>query len=118
MPTKSVTNEDILELLQESMQMTSEGFDRLEKRIDEVASGVRRLDRQYTELKEIVDKIASEQKAQANDIKEILDRLLAIEKRLPNITETELREMQDKLQAVVDWAQTIAKKEGIPLNIS
>jgi hypothetical protein len=53
MPTKSVSNENILELLQESVQLTSEGFDRLEKRIDEVASGVNKLDRQYAELNKI-----------------------------------------------------------------
>lgn len=146
MPQKPVTNDDILELLQESMQMTSDGFIRLDNRMGKledrmdgldgrmdgletrmgniegnVGSLVNRiagLERQYTKLKITVDHIANEQKAQTNDIKEILDRLLEIEKRLPNITEIELREMQNKLQAIVNWAQAIAKKEGIPLKLS
>ncbi len=153
MPQKPVTNDDILELLQESKQMTSDGFIRLDNRMGKledrmdgldvrmdgldgrmdgletrmgniegnVGSLVNRiagLERQYTELKITVDHIANEQKAQTNDIKEILDRLLEIEKRLPNITEIELREMQNKLQAIVNWAQAIAKKEGIPLKLS
>lgn len=114
---QTVTNEDILENLQDLMQMTSDGFERLETRMEKMEHRQDQLERQYNELKRIVEGIANEQKAQSNDIKEILDRLLAIEKRLPHITEAELREMQDKLEKVVKWAQTIANKEGITLKI-
>lgn len=138
MPLKNVSNEDILESLQDLMQMTSDGFeqlngradklegrmdglesrmDRLEDRMESLESRMAHLEHQYAELKTVVDAIAGEQQAQGNDIKDILDRLLAIEKRLPNITELELREMQTKLQQVVDWAKQIAAKEHIPLNL-
>jgi septal ring factor EnvC (AmiA/AmiB activator) len=117
MPTKSVSNEDILELLQESIQMTAEHFDRLEKRIDEVATGVNKLERQYNELKKAVDALTGEQRAQKNDIKDILDRLLVIEKRLPDISELEMREMQAKLQSLIDWAIRVAEVNKIKLEL-
>lgn len=138
MPVKNVSNEDILENLQDLMQMTSDGFgrltgrvdglegrfdnleskfDNLEGKFDSLDSRMERLEHQYRELKAAVDAIAGEQQAQSNDIKEILDRCLAIEQRLPNITESELREMQVKLQQVADWAKQMAVKEHLPPNL-
>lgn len=150
--SKSVSNEDLLELLQESMQMTSDGFVRLDKRMEGIedrmgglegrmdnleghmdnlegrmggvesgltllTSRVASLEAQVTELKKTVDKVAGEQKAQANDIKDILDRLVELEKLSPNITDIEVKEMQAKLQALLDWAVESAKHNNIPLRL-
>ena len=133
MSKKTTTNEDILELLQETMQMTSDGFlslgqeiadvkSSLGQEINEVKSGldhlnlkVGRIEIQHEELKEIVTNISGEQIAQGNDIKELLDRLFDIEKRLPSITEQELVEMRGTLQGVVNWAVKSAKLNNVPL---
>lgn len=112
-----ITTNDIMDTLQELMQMTVDGFTRLESKMDSLESRTHKLEKQYDKLTELVNSIASEQKAQTNDISEILDRLLVIEKRLPNITESELKEMQTKLQALIDWAIQSAKANNIPLNL-
>lgn len=126
-----ITTTEIMETLQELMQMTSDGFttlegrmDGLEGRIENLEGGMKSLDnriyqleRQYNKLNETVSSIANEQKAQTNDILEILDRLLAIEKRLPKITEKEIKEMQTKLQALIDWAIKSAKVNNITLKL-
>ena len=152
MHTKEITNDDIMSTMQDFMQMTSDGFvkidgrfDRLENRMDSMEgrmdgmegrmgamegrmgaleghmstlnNRMSTLEQQYHALHVIVESIESNQLGQSSDIKDILDRLLAIENRLPNITEKELREMKHNLQALITWAQKSAKKQGIQLEI-
>ncbi len=47
------------------------------------------------DIKEVIDSIYNEQKAQRNDIKEILDRLVALEK---------------KVDRIIYWAKSVDKK--------
>jgi hypothetical protein len=46
-----------------------------------------------------------------------LDRLLSIEKRLPNITEKDISKMKVELQAILNWALKAAKLNGISLQL-
>jgi hypothetical protein len=131
MPTKSVSNEDILELLQESMQMTSDNFDRQqawnekqqawnEKFIGElkdIKSTLSQHGSELTELKAGIKRIANEQKAQVNDISDILDRIQALQEKHPDISESEKKEIQMLLQELHNWASLASKNLGIPIKL-
>ena len=57
MSKKQVTNEEILDLLQQSMQMTSDGFIRLENEVGEVKQRVGRLENEVGEVKQRMSRL-------------------------------------------------------------
>lgn len=126
MATKTATsNDDLMNVMQDMMQMTSDGFALLEGRIGKVewelgnlSRRMGSLERQYTALQEVVAKIESEQKGQHNDIKEVLNRLLALEKQPSPANEATIREMQLQLQTLIDWALKVAREQHIPLKLT
>lgn len=120
----AITNNEIFELLQESIQISGEQFNAIDKRfdamdsrLDTLTNRMTSLEHQYSEIKKIIDHVTNNQKAQQANITEILDRLLAIEKRLPNISEKDLVKMQLELQALVNWAIKSAHANGIALQL-
>ena len=147
-----VTNEDLLEVIKDHMQMTSDGFIRLETRMDRVETRMDkiewRMDRietrmdsietrmgsiedrmvaierklsehalQLAELKQITQQLANNHVAYMHDIKDILDRITALEKRAPAISQKEVRAIQKQLQTVVNWAMRAAKVISVPLHL-
>lgn len=142
---KPVTNEDILELLQESMQISSEQFTRIDQRFTGIDQRFTSIDQRFekiderfdniegelrvmnstlsshgqdlTELKEGVRRISNEQRAQVSDISNILDRLDELEKRGASITPEEKEEAKRIVTEIISWAQKASKNLGIPLNI-
>jgi uncharacterized coiled-coil DUF342 family protein len=71
MPTKSVSNEDILELLQESMQMTSEGLGKLDRRIDETNERIDETNGRIDETNERIDGIHGEVNSMRHEITDL-----------------------------------------------
>ena len=137
---KTVTNEEILknvqdlaQSLQDFIQMTSEGLDRLDRnmegtnqRLDGVEGEIRLLKGEVRDLKQASYRhelqLAEFTHTQERlndlihiDIKEILDRLAAIEDRLPTITEADVRKLQTEMQTVVDWIAKVSKLRHIPI---
>jgi chromosome segregation ATPase len=123
MPTKSVSNEDILELLQESMQMTSDGFirlegrmDRLEGRMDGLEGGLISLEDQMRQVNARLKSIEATLQMHDNDIKEILVLLEALEKRV-TLTEKERELAAETLGSIVKWARELSKKMDVPFKL-
>lgn len=120
MATKTVSNEDILELLQESMQMTAERFGHLERRFDSRFDGLeKRIDNLEAEMRKTnqrLSKIEARLDMHESDIKEILVLLGALEKRV-TLTEKERELAAETLSNVVTWAQAVAKKIDVPLTV-
>lgn len=133
----NVSNEDILETLQTLMQMTGDGFARLETRMDRLEGRVDRVEitlqehttilnghtvilnehsSRLSRLEETTDKIYNEQMAQRSDIIEIFARIHELEKKA-ELDAAERKEAQEKLQTVVNWAQLAAKQLDIPLKL-
>jgi archaellum component FlaC len=90
-------------------------FDAMDKRFDSLEDRVANLEKGQRELRHWVERIDGRLQGVESDVKEIYDRLLVIEKRLPNITEAEIREIQHKLEIITDWAKTVSKRYGVPL---
>jgi len=143
--TNTVTTNDIMDAMQEMMQMTSDGFirldtrigkleirmDRIEGRIDSVEGCLDRIERDLQHIKakllehdlalanvrRIIQELTDKHTAYINDIADILDRVTALEKQMPNVTKEEVYELQILLQKLVDWAIKAAKTVNVPLDL-
>jgi chromosome segregation ATPase len=123
--TKStVTNEDLLGVIQDLMQMTHDGFEKLNGRMDQaevrlaaIETRLHEHDLQFAELKEIMYELSHKHAAYINDISDVLDRIQSLEERGSNITTQEIRELQHLLQIVVDWALKAARTIKVPLKL-
>jgi chromosome segregation ATPase len=145
MVTKTVTTNDLMDVMQDMMQMTSDGFNRLEVRMDRIEgrmdglevrmdgieSRIERIERdlqvikakllehdlQLADLRRLTQELTDKHSAYINDIADILDRIAALEKRTPEVTKEELDELQVMLQKLVDWAIKAAKIVKIPIKL-
>ena len=141
---KAITNEDLLETMQTLMQMTSDGFERLDKRMDRLEERMERIearmdafelrmdkletrvgeierrlaehDLQFAEIKQVLRSMEDKHAAYINDIEDILDRLQVLEDRMPNLTPEELTQLRQQLHELSDWARHVAKLTHVPLH--
>lgn len=119
--------QDMAQNLRDFMQMTSEGLDALDRRLDGVESETRLLKGEARDLKQasyrhelqLAEFTRTHEKLNELieiDIKEVLDRLSAIEERLPTFTtKTEVRTLQLKLQRAVDWIVKVSELKNISI---
>lgn len=132
---KLVTNEDILELLQESMQISSDGFEQVnnhlednDERLDAMQAEINSSKHEIGDLKKSsyrqelevgklhgkADLISGEIKAIHTDINEILHRLVDLEsEKQESISNTV--DIQTALQNMLDKIKIIAEKQGVQL---
>ena len=90
-------------------------FDKVEGRLDSIEAEVRNISREQREMREWMDRIDNRLMGVESDIKEIYDRLLALEKKFPNVTDAEVREVERKLAIVIDWAKEVSKQYKVPM---
>lgn len=156
--TKSVTNEDILDLLQTSITISGEQFNLIDRRFEKIDRRFEKIDQRFEkidqrfekidqrfekidlrfekiendlsvikttqsthsrdlyEIKNTIQKLSGEQKAQLNDISDILDRIEELTKRTA-ITQAEKDELERKLNQLIVWAKKVSKDCGVPLKI-
>lgn len=140
---KQVTNEqilrevqDIAQNLRDFMQMTSDRFDTVDERFEKVDERFDhlegRMDNSEGELKELrsasyrhetelgkqtrlIEAAREEIHDLHSDLAEVLQRLQAIEQRLPTVTEAEVRKLQAEMQAAIDWIAKVSKVNNIPI---
>jgi tetrahydromethanopterin S-methyltransferase subunit G len=103
--------------------MTADGFDRLEKRMDNlegrmggVEGGISAPEEQMRQVNMRLDSIEKTLKMHDDDIKEILKLLDVLVERV-SLTERERELAALTLGNIVDWAQKASKKLGIPLKL-
>ncbi|HEX9153472.1 MAG TPA: hypothetical protein VF809_01500 [Candidatus Saccharimonadales bacterium] len=132
---KTVTNEDLLDIMQDLMQITSNGFDRLDQRMDRMESRMDSLESRIcsieqrlsaieatlrehglriAKLEEIVSRLEEKHTAYISDISEILDRIVVLESRRPDITKAEFQELREQIQALSGWAVKAGEAVNIP----
>lgn len=125
-----ITNNDILETLQDLMQMTSGGFTRLEGRMDGLESKVSNIEGHMSNLETQVsahtvelnkinnrlDSIEGKLDAHHNDIVDIFKILTKLEKKT-KLSEKERYEAGLKLNELIAWAHQVANKLDIPLKV-
>jgi hypothetical protein len=50
-----------------------------------------------------------------SDIKEIYDKIVAIDNKFPNVTEKDILELTKNFEIIIGWAKEVSKKTGVPL---
>lgn len=135
--TNSVTNDDIMQALNEFSSNVDKRFDDVENRLDRVESKQdehtrilsehsRQLSEHSRQLSEhsalftsiniTLERILGEQEAHRNDIMAIYEILERIEAKI-EVTQAELDATKEKLEHIIKWAQKVAKKLDIPLSV-
>jgi hypothetical protein len=67
-------------------------------------------------IKDFAERPEIRRQTGANAIGEILDRIIAIEARSPNIALDDRHQMQADMQIVVDWIARVSKLYNIPIH--
>lgn len=142
--TSSVTNDDIMQALNEFSSNVDKRFDGVDDRLDGVESRLdrveSRLDRvenkqdehtrilsehsrqlsehsaSFASINITLEQILGEQEAHKNDIMAIYEILERIEAKI-EVTQAELDATKEKLEHIIKWAQKVAKKLDIPLSV-
>ena len=123
MGTKSsVTNEDILDVVNDLATMVGQGFEgmnqqfaRINNTLAEHSTTLRDHSTQLTQLRLTTERILGVQEAHAADISAIYEILEKLEAKL-EISESERKDAAIRLQRLIAWAHKVAKHLDIPLN--
>lgn len=127
----TVTAYDVTTVIQGMMQCTSDGFRRIEGRMDSIDARLEKIeadsqvlrskllhhDLHFKELRRIAQDLTDKHSAYINDIADLVDRVTRLEKQMPHVSDEELYELQHMLQRLVDWAMETAKTVKIPLEL-
>lgn len=82
---KDITNQDIFNLLQDFMQMTSDRFDRLEERMESLEERMDKLEKRVASLEERMDSLEKASREHTRAIQELTARVDKIELALSGI---------------------------------
>jgi archaellum component FlaC len=101
--------------MDERFDRMDERFDRMDGKFNEADGRLYKLERGQTEIIEKIDAIDGRVESIENDIKEIYTMLDKAQKKLPNITKNEVEELQARMTKIIQWAERVSAKTGIPL---
>ena len=100
----------------------NERFDAVDKRMGSMEDRISKLEdttnnilHEQRQIKEWMERLDSRVMGVESDIKEIYDRLVALEKKAPNLTKADTQEMQDKFEVLFKWAEQVSAKTGVAL---
>lgn len=121
--TKRDTNlDDIAEAIQGLATLVDDRFEQVDRRFEQVdhrfeaiESELHGIRQEQREMSEWLERIDNRILGIETDIKEIYDRIIALEKKAPHLTRSEHEELAAKLEAVIAWAQNVSQKTGVPL---
>ncbi len=128
---KTVTNEELMEIMRDMMQMTSDKFDQVDKRFDQVDVQVSNLTGEVKELRNasyrhevelgkqtrLIESARDEVSNIHVDLNEIIHRITELERK-DKLNGKERAEAQTKLQQLIDWAKLASKQIGVPLKFT
>lgn len=90
-------------------------FDKMDRRFDGIDLEIRKIHAEQTEMRQWMEHIDNRLMGVESDIKEIYDRIVALEKKAPNLTSSEQAELSQKFESMLKWAQLVSKKTGVAL---
>jgi hypothetical protein len=122
--------DDVLMVVRELAQFTSDGFGQLDRRIDKLDSRVDSLEKhaesvditlrdhtaRFIEIQSTIDGIASEQISHSNDIKEIFVILDKFQKN-HKISIADQKDAEIRLNRVIAWAKDASIALNIPIKL-
>lgn len=109
------TISDLSISIDERFDQVNNRFDKMDDRFERVESDIRAIRREQTEMREWMERIDSRLMGVESDIKEIYDKIVAIDNKFPNVTEKDILELSKNFEIIIDWAKEVSKKTGVPL---
>ena len=99
----------------ERFQQVDERFNQVDERFDRIEGKLTSLEKGQREMREWLERIDARLGGVESDIAEIYDRIVVLEKKYPKVTKTELKELENKLARIIDWAKIVSVETGVPL---
>lgn len=116
---KGAITEGVVEALNEIVlprfEEHDEKFKQIDRRFDTIDLEIRKIHTEQTEMKAWMERIDGRILGIESDIKEIYDRIVALEKKSPELTRKEQAELSRKLAVLFDWAKAVSEKTGVAL---
>lgn len=124
------TIDDVLGAVADLATMVGEQFGRVDDRFEQIDQRFEQMDQRFDRLEAEVSVIRKEQHDMRDwleridnrlygiesDIKEIYDRIVALEQKSEQgLTPAEQRELSKKFEHMLIWAQKVSKATGVPL---
>ena len=120
---------DLATSIDERFNQVDERFNQVDARFNQVDEHFKQVDSRLSAIEIDVQDIRNEQRSMRqwlenidnsvlginSDIKEIYDRLLLLEKRGRQLSPEELREVENKLATIMQWAKKVSAVTGVSL---
>jgi chromosome segregation ATPase len=103
------------EQMDERFEQMDERFEQMDGRFGEAEGRLYKLEKGQTEIAEKLDNLDGRVESIENDIKEIYTLLQKAQKKIPDITKNEVDELQARMTKIIQWAERVSAKTGIPL---
>lgn len=94
---------------------TDQRLDGIDRRLDGIDLEIRKIHTEQVEMREWMERIDNHLLGVESDIKEIYDRIVALEKKAPNLTKSEQVELSHKFESMLEWAKLVSEKTGVAL---
>ncbi len=122
MTKKDTSLDDIASAIGDLATHIDVRFEQVNKRLDNhdqqfssINTELYAIRKEQREMKEWLERIDSRILGIESDIKEIYDRIVALEQKGPYLTRKEAKELEQKLIRMFDWAKKVSQKTGIAL---
>jgi septal ring factor EnvC (AmiA/AmiB activator) len=90
-------------------------FNQVDQHFEQVDAELIAIRTDQREIRELLGEIDSRILGIESDIKEIYDRIVALEKKGSTLTPREVKELIIKVDHMADWAKKVSQKTGIAL---
>lgn len=90
-------------------------FEQIDRRLDGLDLEIRKIHTEQTEMRAWMERIENRLMGVESDVKEIYDRIVALEKKAPDLTRKEQTELSRKFVSLLDWAKLVSEKTGVAL---
>ena len=91
-------------------------FDQIDQRFDRLEAKVSVIRKEQHDMRDWLERIDNRLYGIESDIKEIYDRIVALEQKSEQgLTPAEQRELSKKFEHMLIWAQKVSKATGVPL---
>ena len=107
--------DDRFEQVDQRFEQVDQRFEQMDQRFDAIDRELYKIHKEQRETREWLEKIDNRLTGVESDIKEIYDRIVVLEKKAPQLTLKDKRELERKLAALIKWAKLVSKQTGISL---
>lgn len=107
---------DLATMVGEQFGRVDDRFEQIDQRFDRLEAEVSVIRKEQHDMRDWLERIDNRLYGIESDIKEIYDRIVALEQKSEQgLTPAEQRELSKKFEHMLIWAQKVSKATGVPL---